>query len=51
MSKTKGVWSTGDEENATGLNQIIRIDFITKVTSVNRLKGEERVSQADIWSV
>lgn len=51
MSKANSVWTTGDEENATVLYRIIRRDFIKKATSGNVFKGEEGVSQADIWSV
>ena len=51
MSKANSVWTTGDEENATVLYRIIRTDFIETVTSGNIFKGEEGVSQADMWSV
>lgn len=51
MNKAKGIWNMGDEGHAAGLSRIIRINFIEKVTFVQRFKGGEGVRQADIWRV
>lgn len=37
-----------DEGQAPVLSTVIRVDFIEKVTSVHRFKGEEGVCQAEI---
>lgn len=48
LKKAKGIWNTGDEGHAAVLNMTILIDFIEKMTFVQRFKGEEGISQADI---